>query len=179
MSDPYEALRDFFPNFELPSSSRQITSLPPPRVLTRPKRPKAPRKRRKHLFNNPHFNNGQSFHRSNFLITSFDKNIQISCMVTLKTDADSLTSVLPAALSSIQDDLLAKLQEKHPNRQTRLLCVRVDHPQLTANHEMFVHLRPSTNLGSHILQQVNRCLISDRKVNFEDSFKIVLFAQFT
>ena len=197
MTDPYEALREFFPDLHLPTppphrspppvtvSARPSTSrppdqslsdtFPPSRVPTRPQRPRA----RRTLFNEPKFSETELFHISRLFITRCDSNTQISCMVAISPSVLSFSEIVPIALRATQKKLLDKLQEKNPNKEAHLTCIRVDHPQLTANHEMFVHLKPGkTDLGEIILRQIERCLNSDRKVNFEESFRVVLTAHF-
>ena len=98
-------------------------------------------------------------------------------MVTISPSVLSFSEIVPIALRATQEKLLSKLQEKSPNKEARLTCIRLDHAQLTANHEMFIHLKPKTDLGDIILRQIERCLNSDRKVNFEESFRVVLNAQ--
>ena len=151
---------------------------PPARASTRPNRPLAPVKRLKYVYEPSSLDEKDLFHRSNFFITNYFKQTQISCMLTVETNILPLSTVLPAAFSAVQKALVDKLEEKHPNRRTRQVCVRVDHPQLTATREMFVHLRPSTDLGAQIMKQIHRCSISDRPVDFRESFKVSLIAQF-
>ena len=196
MVNPYQALREFFPDLDIPDPSEsssqtpvtetaptssippipatENTTFPPARVPTRPKRPRAKRK----LFEEPKFAEDDLFHISNLFITRCEHSIQISCMVTIRPSSLSFAEAVPVAMRATQKKLLTKLQEKYPNRDPHLRCIRLDHAQLTANHEMFVHLKDSTDLGSIVLQQIERCLSSDRKVNFEESFRVVLIAQF-
>ena len=197
MIDPHIALQEFFPELDLPGpsvrrsqsppvTSAPSTSAPPPnvspeafppaRIPTRPQRPCT--KKRKVLFDTENFSEKDLFNCSTLFITRCDDDVQISCMVSIRPSVSSFSEVVPVAVRAAQVKLQSKLNQLFPNRRTRLLCARVDHPQLTANHKLFVHLRPSTDLGKIVLQQVERCLNSDRTVNFTDSFRIVLLAHF-
>ena len=108
-----------------------------------------------------------------------DCNVQLSCYLTIPVSPLPLEWTLPLVIRVAHTALTNKLEEKYPNRRIRKTDFRVDHPELcTGSKPFFVHVKPTTDLGSLLLSHLQRCLISDRSVSFHEPFRVNLIVSF-